>query len=81
MAEQSTGKKIAIIGGETLLGREVKEVVEGRGSAGKLHAYGIEGEEIERASDQGQQQSRVQAAAEGLTPGPAVGDDRPTFDL
>ena len=42
---------------------------------------GIEGSEIDGASEQGSQQSRVQAAAEGLTPGPAAGDDRPTFDL
>ena len=41
---------------------------------------GIEGA---GASDdaQGQQQSRVQASAEGLTPGPAAGDDRTTYDL
>ncbi|HEY0776823.1 MAG TPA: hypothetical protein VGD56_02540 [Gemmatirosa sp.] len=42
---------------------------------------GIEGSEIGADDAQGQQQSRVQAAAEGITPGPVVGDDRTTFDL
>ncbi len=44
---------------------------------------GIEGSEIggDATAAQGQQQSRIQASAEGLTPGPAVGDDRSTFDL
>ncbi|GJG86490.1 hypothetical protein tb265_16710 [Gemmatimonadetes bacterium T265] len=41
---------------------------------------GIEGSEIEDM-EQGQQQSRVQDAAKGITPGPAAGDDRPTYDL
>lgn len=42
---------------------------------------GIEGSEVGDDATQGQQQSRLQAAAEGITPGPAVGDDRPTYDL
>ncbi len=42
---------------------------------------GIEGSEVSGDSGQGQQQSRVQAAAAGLTPGPAQGDDRATYDV
>ncbi len=52
MANESTGTKIAIVGGETLLGREVKEVVESRGSVGKLSAFGIEGEETANEKDE-----------------------------
>ena len=40
---------------------------------------GLEGSDVDAA--QGQQQSRVQDAAQGITPGPAAGDDRPAFDL
>lgn len=40
---------------------------------------GVEGSEVD--DTQGQQQSRVQAASEGITPGPAVGDDRSVYDL
>ena len=42
-------------------------------------ADGIEGSETD--DDQGQQQSRVQAASEGVNPGPAAGDDRSVYDL
>ena len=42
---------------------------------------GIEGADVGAEDHQGQQQSRVQDAAAGITPGPAVGDDRSTFDL
>jgi hypothetical protein len=41
---------------------------------------GIEGSEV-GDTPQGQQQSRVQASAAGLTPGPAAGDDRSTYDV
>ena len=43
-------------------------------------ADGLEGSDMSEAP-QGQQQSRVQAAAEGLTPGPAAGDNRATYDV
>ena len=43
---------------------------------------GIEGSDVgATGAAQGQQQSRVQDAAQGITPGPAVGDDRPSYDL
>ena len=42
---------------------------------------GIEGSEIGNAAPRGQQQSRIQDAAAGITPGPAAGDDRPTYDV
>ena len=42
---------------------------------------GIEGSDMEENAGQGQQQSRVQDAARGITPGPAAGDDRPTYNL
>ena len=42
-------------------------------------ADGIEGSEVDDA--QGQQQSRVQAASEGITPDPAAGDERRIDDL
>ncbi len=41
-------------------------------------AGGIEGSEVD---EQGQQQSRVQQASEGVNPGPAAGDERRVFDL
>lgn len=40
---------------------------------------GIEGSLTD--GEQGEQQSRVQRASEGLTPGKAEGDDKPVFDL
>lgn len=43
-------------------------------------ADGIEGGEVDDAG-QGQQQSRVQAASEGITPAPAAGDERRIDDL
>ncbi len=44
-------------------------------------ADGIEGSEVDDDAPQGQQQSRVQAASEGVNPGPAAGDDRSVYDL
>jgi hypothetical protein len=43
-------------------------------------ADGIEGSEVDDAG-QGEQQSRVQAASEGVNPEPAAGDERRVFDL
>jgi hypothetical protein len=40
---------------------------------------GIEGSEV--GDDQGQQQSRVQAASEGVNPGKAAGDERSVYDV
>ncbi len=42
-------------------------------------ADGIEGSEVDDAP--GPQQSRVQAASEGVNPEPAAGDERRVFDL
>lgn len=42
-------------------------------------ADGIEGADVDPG--QGKNQSRVQAASEGLTPGPSQTDDRATYDL
>lgn len=42
---------------------------------------GIEGSDLVDEAGQGQQQTRVQDAAQGVTPGPAVGDDRATYDV
>jgi hypothetical protein len=42
-------------------------------------ADGIEGSETDAGP--GDQQSRVQAASEGITPAPAAGDDRAVYDL
>lgn len=37
---------------------------------------GLEGSEIDNYEEQGQQQTRVQDAAQGIDPGPAAGDNR-----
>jgi hypothetical protein len=42
-------------------------------------AGGIEGSEVD--AEQGSQQSRVQAASEGVNPAPAAGDERAVYDL
>lgn len=42
---------------------------------------GIEGSDLEANAGEGPQQARVQDAALGITPGPAAGDDRPTYDV
>lgn len=43
-------------------------------------ADGIEGSQLD-GDAQGEQQSRVQAASEGVNPAPAAGDERRVFDL
>lgn len=44
-------------------------------------ADGLEGSILDADGPQGAQQSRVQAASEGVDEGPAAGDERRVFDL